>query len=72
MAMSTRKTAIVHAFTVEIACPHCGEPQPSTDGSHFWTIQELHAAAERKQDCNACDEPLTIRVNNTARIGACS
>lgn len=58
-----RRTAIVTAFTVEVSCPHCGDPLPSPTGSHFWELREVaEAAAVDRGDrvCDACDEPLRI------------
>jgi len=62
-----RKVSVV-AATVELTCPHCGEPQPSPGGSHLWTIQEaLDAQQDPLRDCAACNEPITIAMPN--RVG---
>jgi predicted RNA-binding Zn-ribbon protein involved in translation (DUF1610 family) len=61
------RSAVVTAFTVEIRCPHCGEPQPSPgSGSHFWTIDEMRSQ-EGPKTCTACDEPFRLLAQS--RVG---
>lgn len=61
---------VVTAFTVEVCCPACGEPVPSTDGgSHFWTLEELTRREDETLSCNACEEDLIVRRPKRVEIG---
>lgn len=49
------------AVSLEILCPHCGEPQPDPEiGSHIWTIDQLRAANEQKRECVSCEQSFVI------------
>lgn len=59
-----RRNAIIVAVTVEVQCPHCGEPQPSPDnGSHAWMIGQVMAEQGPKV-CVSCDESFVLRAQN--------
>lgn len=60
--MRKRLVSVV-AVSVEVHCPHCGDPLPSPTGSHLWTSDELRAVAthgEGLASCSACDEPIIL------------
>lgn len=63
--------AIVVAASVEVHCPHCGDPQVCPDNeSHLWTIEELKKATavnDGKRECNACEE--LFRIVQVNRVG---
>ena len=61
-----RRNAIITAATVEVGCPHCGEPQPSpVTGSHLWLPAEV-AKEEGPRTCVSCDE--TFRLHAQSRV----
>jgi len=62
------KQATVVASTVEVTCPHCGEPQPSPDnGSHAWVPSQV-VAAQGRRVCVSCDEPFQLNAQNRVTV----
>jgi len=66
------KTAIIVAASLEVHCPHCGDPLPNPwNESHLWTPTELNLYAgpgnAATRVCNACDEPFHIVAQS--RVG---
>lgn len=54
------RPATILAASLEVHCPHCGEPLPNpTDGSHLWMPDDVLANTGAKI-CNACDEPFQL------------
>jgi hypothetical protein len=69
-AMTRKRLVNIQAVTIEVHCPHCGDPLPAPDnGSHLWTLEMVRASAigEGLASCNACDEPIIFDV--PAKIG---
>jgi transposase-like protein len=65
--MSLRPAQII-AATVEICCPHCGEPLPSPDsGSDAWLPEQIPKDSP-KYTCNSCDEEFRVMFQNTAQV----
>ena len=59
--MVSKKRAVIVACTVEVQCPMCGEPKPSSyNGSEYWEVDELKDAANKKVVCGSCDHEFTI------------
>lgn len=62
------KTAVVVAATVEVQCPHCGEPQPNPDnGGHAWTSEEVRGA-QGARACTACDAMFRIVAQSRVSV----
>ena len=62
------KHAIIATGTVEVQCPHCGEPQPSPDnGSHVWLAQQVQQT-QGKRVCVACDERFILSAQNRVMV----
>lgn len=65
------KRAAIVAFTVEVHCPHCGDPQPNPDNGAFpWTTEEVaqEAKAQAARTCVSCDEPFKLVEESSAAI----
>jgi hypothetical protein len=59
-----KRPALVTAATLEVQCPHCGDPQPSPgNGSHLWTPAEV-STSQGPRECDACDEPFTLHAQS--------
>lgn len=57
------RNAVITAATLEVCCPHCGDPQPNPrDGSHLWMPEEVkqQIAETVQRVCVACDEPFAL------------
>jgi predicted RNA-binding Zn-ribbon protein involved in translation (DUF1610 family) len=68
MAKPGLKVAQVMAATVEVLCPHCGEPQPSPDnGSHAWFSSQV-SANQGPRTCVSCDERFQIHAQNRVMV----
>lgn len=78
-----QRNAILSTATVEVVCPHCGEPQPAPDnGSHLWMPSQLSAESERVQykdgrkmgagvrECVSCDETFRVISHNRAQVAS--
>lgn len=66
------RAAIIQAATVEVLCPHCGDPQPSADnGSHMWMPEQVRAA-QGVVSCVACDEKFRIYAQGRVSVVALS
>jgi ribosomal protein S27E len=66
------RAAIIQAATVEVLCPHCGDPQPSADnGSHMWMPDQVRAA-QGVVSCVACDEKFRIYAHGRVSVVALS
>ena len=64
------RTAIITAVTVEVCCPHCGDPQPSPDnGSHAWMPGQV-VAEQGEKVCVACDEPFVLHAQSRVSVDA--
>ena len=69
MARAFQKLAVIVACTVEVQCPACGEPQPAPyNGSEYWEVDELVAAAGKKLTCVSCDNKFTINVEHKVNL----
>ena len=67
---TTRKVAIIQAATVEVLCPHCGEPQHSPDtGSHMWMPSQV-SEKQGMRTCVSCDEDF--RLNAQSHVVVCA
>jgi DNA-directed RNA polymerase subunit RPC12/RpoP len=57
-----KRNAIVVAVTLEVQCPHCGEPQPSPDnGAHSWMPSQVQTA-QGTRTCVSCEEPFELHA----------
>ena len=57
---SKKRFATIVASTVEVLCPHCGEPQPNPDnGADSWLPEEVFAN-EGQRTCDSCDNEFRI------------
>ena len=66
--MAALRQATIVAATVEVFCPHCGEPQPSPDnGSHAWMPSQV-VVAQGKKVCVSCDEPFQLNEQNRVMV----
>jgi hypothetical protein len=64
-----RRNAIIVAASVEVQCPHCGEPQPSPgNGSHIWLPSEVSHVTGGQRQCVSCEEPFTIIAQSRVSI----
>jgi predicted RNA-binding Zn-ribbon protein involved in translation (DUF1610 family) len=63
----TPKRAQLLAEAVSVLCPACGEPQPNHEGSEMWIRQDFERA-KAVRPCVACDVPLLVSANPTARF----
>jgi len=64
----TTKRAQVVATSVEVWCPHCGEPQPSpTNGAFLWLLEEVEANQGARM-CDACDERFVLHSASRVRV----
>jgi hypothetical protein len=67
-ARRRKRPAILVAVTVEVQCPHCGDPQPSpNNGSHLWTTTEV-SESQGPKECVACDEPFTLHAQSRVSV----
>ena len=63
-----KRPAIIVAATVEVQCPHCGEPQPSPDnGSHVWMPGQV-VTAQGKKTCVSCDEEFQLNAQSRVSV----
>ncbi len=63
------KLAVITAFTVEVQCPACGACVPSSyNGSEYWEVDELRAAAGKKVKCNSCDNEFKVMVDHKVNL----
>lgn len=53
------KRAQLVAEAVCVLCPHCGEPQPSRNGSEMWTHEDFLGGATTRE-CVSCDGPMIV------------
>lgn len=67
LAKHRTRLAIPRAVTLEINCPHCGEPQPDPHrNSTIWTVAEARAASVAPNDrrnCVSCDGIIIFDVS---------
>ena len=57
-------TAVIVVATVEVHCPHCGDPQPNPDNGAFsWMPSEVEANQGARK-CVACDEPFKLHAQS--------
>lgn len=72
LAKHRTRLAIARAVTLEINCPHCGEPQPAANGSHLWTVDEARKASlgTGRRNCAACGEIMIfdIGMDGTGKV----
>ena len=69
--MSIRPAQIV-ASSLEVHCPHCGEPQPNPDnGADNWTPEEVSSGAGRRE-CVSCDKTFLLMPTTKAQVPACT
>lgn len=67
--MARTKTAILTAAAIEVACPHCGEPQPAPDNdSHMWLPPQV-TASQGARTCVACDEKFVLNAQSRVGVG---
>jgi hypothetical protein len=70
MSRSRNRVAIISAFSLEVSCPHCGEPQPAPDnGSEMWMPSQV-VAAQGPRTCVACDEAFVIHAQSRVSVGS--
>jgi predicted RNA-binding Zn-ribbon protein involved in translation (DUF1610 family) len=68
-----KRNAIIVAASVEVQCPHCGEPQPSPDnGSHVWMTSQVAALSGQVKTCVSCDETFTVQAQSRVSVEAAS
>lgn len=62
------RPAQIHAASLEVVCPYCGEPQPSPEtGSHIWTVDEVRSKTG-PHTCVSCDRQMTIGLSSKATV----
>jgi transposase-like protein len=65
------RSALITAVTVEVNCPHCGEPQPAPDnGSHVWVPSQVSKADGARHECVSCDKTFVIHAQRRVAVDA--
>jgi hypothetical protein len=63
------RNAQIIAATIEICCPHCGEPLPSPDnGSDAWLPKDIPTDEQKAYTCNSCEEQFRVMFQNKAQV----
>lgn len=59
------RNAVLTAVTIEVRCPHCGDPQPGPDGSEVVDVPTAKDMCNGDRIlCTSCDEPIRMAWND--------
>ena len=63
------KRATLYAAALEVACPVCGEAQPSPrSGSEMWEIREVKEEKGKRLKCVSCDQICFVGADSKANV----